>query len=752
MSQHPHIVLPRYALALLLVAFVCLATVYNVVNPVFEAPDEIQHFYYVRWLAEGHGLPVQGAEGEGHWAQEGGQPPLYYALGALATFWLDTGDLPEVLRYNPHANVGNPLGDGNKNRIVHTPGEQFPYRGTVLAVHLLRFLSTLLGAGTVLATCKIGTTLFHNRPFLALAAGAVNAFIPQFLFVSAAVSNDSAVTLLASWSLLLLLRMMVMGGPEPSWRGDLALGVLIGLACLSKASAVGLIPLAVLALIATGWRERSAAVAVRRGGIILGTAVLVAGWWYWRNLQLYGDPLGLQAILEVAGYRPEAPTLGEIAAEFQGLRISLWGIFGWFNVLLPAPVYGLLDGLTIISAVGVVAYIARAWQRRESGLPEVACIGLLLAWLIVLGAALIRWTMLTPGTQGRLLFPGISGISALFVLGLAQFVPDRRQAGLVWAVNGALLALAIALPFLVIAPAYARPETLSAGGELPPRVRQLDVVYGDQARLAGYEVTDKAYAPGERVPIRLYWQGLRPMTRDYSVFVHLVDPVGAIVAQEDTLHGHGNFPTSQWRPGETLLETYLPQIVVTALAPTELQVEVGLYDYATGRRLPVSDYQGKLTGDAVRFAHLSLAPTTRDSFHAFRLLFGDEIALTGYDISDRVLAPGNVLKLELNWQALTKIARDYTVFVHLVTSDGRWAGQQDGQPGEGRNPTSSWVPGQEVRDQHRLSISAVAPAGLYDVVVGVYYQPSGRRLPVRVNDFPGTAEQVTLTQIKIIPR
>ena len=84
-------------LAALLGLFVTLAVVYSVVTPIFEAGDEVWHYPFVQYLATGHGLPVQDPNVKTAWEQEGGQPPLYYALSALATFWIDTGDLPERL-------------------------------------------------------------------------------------------------------------------------------------------------------------------------------------------------------------------------------------------------------------------------------------------------------------------------------------------------------------------------------------------------------------------------------------------------------------------------------------------------------------------------------------------------------------------------------------------------------------------------------------------------------------------------------
>ena len=133
-------------LTVLVAVFLLLATVYSIATPIFEAGDEIWHYPFVRHLATGNGLPVQDPAVKTLWAQEGGQPPLYYALGALATAWIDTQDLPDRLWINPEAKIGIPLVYGNKNMVVHTGAEDFPWHNTTLAVHLLRFLSIVLSA------------------------------------------------------------------------------------------------------------------------------------------------------------------------------------------------------------------------------------------------------------------------------------------------------------------------------------------------------------------------------------------------------------------------------------------------------------------------------------------------------------------------------------------------------------------------------------------------------------------------------
>jgi hypothetical protein len=101
----------------------------------------------------------------------------------------------------------------------------------------------------------------------------------------------------------------------------------------------------------------------------------------------------------------------------------------------------------------------------------------------------------------------------------------------------------------------------------------------------------------------------------------------------------------------------------------------------------------------------------------------ESIKLWGYDLSsDRVL-PGDEVTITLHWQTTQELSIDYTSYVHLVNSNGQGISQSDHKPGDVFYPSSNWPAGETLRDHHTLSIPADAPAGLYRLRVGMYYQP-----------------------------
>jgi len=110
-------------------------------------------------------------------------------------------------------------------------------------------------------------------------------------------------------------------------------------------------------------------------------------------------------------------------------------------------------------------------------------------------------------------------------------------------------------------------------------------VVGNEAMLLAYQ-RDGPLRPGATVRLTLYWQSLRPMETDYTVFVHAVDQQGTIWAQRDSMPVDGEKPTSSWQLGEIIEDTH--EMTIDLDGPREgYAVEVGLYDQTTGLRLPL---------------------------------------------------------------------------------------------------------------------------------------------------------------------
>ena len=112
--------------------FVLLGLIYTVTVPVFEAPDEPWHFNYVRYVAQGRGLPSMRNNDSGAY-QEVGQPPLYYLIAGLVTAPVSPDDLRGLALHNPGFGYQAPgTVNDNKNLMAHTEREAFPWRGAAV--------------------------------------------------------------------------------------------------------------------------------------------------------------------------------------------------------------------------------------------------------------------------------------------------------------------------------------------------------------------------------------------------------------------------------------------------------------------------------------------------------------------------------------------------------------------------------------------------------------------------------------------
>ncbi|HMR66580.1 MAG TPA: glycosyltransferase family 39 protein, partial [Anaerolineae bacterium] len=113
--------------------------------------------------------------------------------------------------------------------------------------------------------------------------------------------------------------------------------------------------------------------------------------------------------------------------------------------------------------------------------------------------------------------------------------------------------------------------------------RGLEVNFGDQIRLVGY---DEPRRQGDSLDLTLYWQSLAVTGVDYTAFIHVRDQAGNTVAQADRPPTNHRYPTSVWSPGEIIPDQVLIPLPA-GLAAGEYQVVAGLYDFATGQRVPI---------------------------------------------------------------------------------------------------------------------------------------------------------------------
>lgn len=487
------------ALAWALLVQLVLSTGYLLKTPAFEAPDEPGHFLYARQLLETGRLPViQGTAvpaGLPDWQAEsmGHHPPLYYLALAAIQRLAGMPDLSATLdrRPTPRAALGagashdevreriasaeGAEGDGSHVLLwIHGYDEVAPVSAEMRTFRLLRGFSVLCGLFAVALAYVLARQLAPGRPALAAGAALTLACWPQWSFVHGVLDNGNLATPLAYGVLVVLGRMLVKrhaGVPL-----GLLLGLVVGCALLTKLTALFSLVLVggVYAFGFWKWREQRAALA-RSALACLALTLALAGWYYARNLSLYGEPLASAA--HRAAYASSLIPEGRLQAYFFGrfpgeAWRSLVGSFGWGGVQAPTA---LVWGLAVLSVLGLSAWFGPARRVVESRA---------VAWLLwaaaLLGlAGLVRYNLVFRQPQGRYLFASFGPWIVLVVTGWLGWASLLSKAARVWTFGLYLVALPLAAfcllafhvaPGLGFDPDEARPvqAALTAGLSTPP--------------------------------------------------------------------------------------------------------------------------------------------------------------------------------------------------------------------------------------------------------------------------------------------
>jgi len=553
----------------LLCVFALLATTDAVVVPLFEGPDEDDHFRYTKYLADHRALPVQLFQaGGGEAGHQGWQPPLYYALAALVISPIDTSDYERRLQRNPAAALTGDRACCGRNQYFHLDAENFPYQRTTLAVHLARGVTILFGLVTVAALYALMLALFPGQRYLALATTAVAALNPSFLYSSALVSNDVPLVAFCTLTLWAMTKIVTRAW-SANGKTFALMGTFVAGGVLVKTTALGLIPLALAAMVFVAYRARAARMFVVGALAFALPLIVFCGWYFARNQILYGDPLAYRLVAASALPPREAPlTLPEL------LQINLpwlWQTF-WGG---PTPgdfPRAFLEALWIVLIVafgGVLLFVART--RRALGAERLVMFGILCAWLAFIFIAQLQFIRTASGTdQGRYLFPALATLALILVLGWTEIVwqvvsrarrhfmerEARRAVGIVFT------AMAIALPVLVLfaytLPAYAQPAAFDPAA-LAQHGTPLEANFENGMQLRGYALGARSVSCGDKLAVTLYWTSDKRIRETYRVFAHLVNAQGVVAGNKDVIPGGGAYPTVYWKPNAWLQDTiYVP--------------------------------------------------------------------------------------------------------------------------------------------------------------------------------------------------
>jgi serine/threonine-protein kinase len=130
---------------------------------------------------------------------------------------------------------------------------------------------------------------------------------------------------------------------------------------------------------------------------------------------------------------------------------------------------------------------------------------------------------------------------------------------------------------------------------------------------------------------------------------------------------------------------------------------------------------------------------------------GDRITLEEANVPKNTFRPEDSVPVTLYWRALQPLDRAYTVFVHLIPQGQTTpVAQDDSEPGNGTNPTTTWEPGEIVIDPHQVRIPPGTPAGVYGIRVGMY-TAEGRLPVVDAGETEAQGDSIFIANVEVAP-
>ena len=400
----------------ILITYCVAGTRYAAITPPWQAPDEPAHYNYIRYLA---------------------QQPDFPELTARCYDQTYLNQL-RFHKFPPELSVANICYEFHQPPLYYILSEPFFVLGDGLLL-AARLVSVLLGAGVVTITYFISSTIFPEQPTISLGAMAFVAFVPMHVAILASVNNDALAELIFAAILLVLVRRL-RRTDAPTLGQNAALGILLGLALITKMTIYIAVPLTALVLLISAvqngftWQNL-----VLPAAAVFGIALLIALPWYIRNAMLYSnlDILGLGRHDDVVvGQLRTGEFISEVglvayAQTFATTTFhSFWGQFGWMAVPMDGRTYRLLALLSFLALSGLLLFTVDQLQQRSTVSllrRQWAMLAVLALSIVFTGLAYGWYNLSFVQFQGRYLFSSIIPLGIFFALGLHSVLEIRRR-------------------------------------------------------------------------------------------------------------------------------------------------------------------------------------------------------------------------------------------------------------------------------------------------------------------------------------
>lgn len=690
---------------LILLYFFGMGLSYNRAIPPFESSDEAEHFLYIHSILTHHALPVIKSREAvaledsptAIWNNHVHHAPLYYMIGAGLTLWSERSDINDFLQPNTII-FSEGVTANNPNKWLHSPHRSDG--DTFQAVFILRVINTLIGMLTLCVIYRTGRRAF-GQPAVALGAMGFVAILPSFIVVHSSINNDPLVIFFYSLGLLWLVR--AWGQSTFSKRDMLSIGLIVSGAALAKLTGLSLAGVVGLALLIGVMRKHlSFQQFIRVCLSIAGIVLLLAGWWYVRNYQLYGDFFAQSATQALWGREFDTPVY--FTDEIIRFMRSFWLMVGYRHQPILAE-YTLVNIGIVILFLGLIGLSRRMPTRARELVRIMMMTGFIVLVMLLVG------TVRVDISYGRILFPALPALALCVMWGIWLFA---RKWGIIVAMV-VLIGLTFQIP-QTIQNAYSPLKVLAANpqpvdGLVIEHVNveqavvtrdqplQFDVIFSGRSEDNPYLIVTAVDSTTQKflAGIQVY-PGMSP--------THALEPDGRYQASV-------TLPIDLPIPGRYYPNAYF----MDHLQPLSPRM-VDLYLAWSNNRWVSTRYDGAVWLDKY------YQDTNRYGTIKRHIVFGDLIQLEEYKIS----VDEQSMAIELWWTPLDKIAEDWVLTVQLFDQAGNLITQTDGQTAG--YPSSRWVEGVTFEDHRTLSWDIELPEDQYDVMLAWYRLSDLERLPI----------------------
>ncbi|MCA9982395.1 MAG: hypothetical protein KDD89_16230, partial [Anaerolineales bacterium] len=260
----------------------------------------------------------------------------------------------------------------------------------------------------------------------------------------------------------------------------------------------------------------------------------------------------------------------------------------------------------------------------------------------------------------------------------------------------------------------------NSNAPLPDGFAPIDITSGGLTLLGSQ--LDRAQArPGDPLRLATLWQIGEATPEATSFTLELISPDGttAVRQEVDIIE---NYPPEKWQPNDRLRRDLL------------LRLSADLPDGTHTWQANWGETTADLGQIQINAPERTFTPPPLDITLGETL--GDTATLLGLTETPQPTAE-NTLPVSLVWRGENTPEVSYRVFVQLLNEAGQVVAQSDGEPAQWSRPTTGWLTGEIIQDDHTLTLPPELPSGPYTLIAGLYDPETGTRLqtPAPPRDF-----------------